>query len=99
MSPDVVGLIVALGGIIVAFGLFLLGCWYGRRSARPYDSWPIYTDESERLRGVIRLLEQQLAGCQALSSKRLAQRHQLQDQLRREQFAAEAEEAMADDQL
>lgn len=94
MSPDVVGLIVALVGIVVAFGIFLLGCWYGRRSARPYDSWPIVTDEAVRLRGVNRLLEQQLAGCQALSSKRLAQRHQLQAQLKREQFAAEAKDAM-----
>jgi hypothetical protein len=85
--------------IVPAFGLFFLGAWWGRRSARPYDSWPIVTDEAVRLRGVNRLLEQQLAGCQALSSKRLAQRHQLQDQLRREQFAAEAEESMADDQL
>lgn len=99
MSPDVVGLIVALVGIVVAFGIFLLGCWYGRRSARPYDSWPIVTDETVRLRAVNSLLEQQLAGCQALSSKRLAQQHELQARLRREQFAAEAQEAMADDQL
>ncbi len=96
MDDVLVGAIIGVP-LIAGICLFWGGVWYGRRSARPYDSWPIITDEAERLRGVIRLLEQQLAGCQALSSKRLAQRHELQARLKREQFAAEAEEAMADE--
>lgn len=91
MSPDVVGLIVALVGIVVAFGFFLLGCWYGRRSARPYDSWPIVTDEAASLRAQVGFLTHCLELCREQSGKRLAAIHRLQGELRQ----AKEEEAIA----